>query len=184
MKWLLRQERSSILYSAILMIVLGIVLTIFPQVTMRVIGYILGGVLVCFGVVQTVRYFASAQQLDLFRYTLLLGLLSLTLGIVALVGPEVVLSILPFLFGLVVLVGSFMKVQYALNLKRAGYARWWGILVMALAAMILGILILADPFGAMAVTVMFIGISLIAGGVTDIWTYTRLMRLMKQIPGK
>jgi len=116
MKWLFRKERSSILYSAVFMILMGIVLTIFPQVTMRVIGYILGGVLVCFGVVQTVRYFASVQQLDLFRHTLLFGLLSLTLGIVALVGPEVVLSILPFLFGMVVLMGSFMKVQYALNL--------------------------------------------------------------------
>lgn len=184
MKWFLCEERNSILYSAILMILLGILLTIFPQVTMRVIGYILGGILVCFGMVQSVLYFVSDQQLDLFRHTLLIGLLSLALGIVTLVGPEAVLSILPFFFGLMVLGGSFMKVQYALNLKRAGYAHWWVILIMALAAMILGILILANPFGTMAVMVMFIGISLIAGGVTDIWTYTRLTHLMKQMPGK
>lgn len=182
MKWLLRDEKSNILLTAGIMILLGVVLVIFPAITMRVIGYILGVILLCFGAAQIISYFTATGRLNLFRYSFLLGLLSITAGILVLVGPEVVLSILPLLFGLAVLLGSFMKVQYALNLKGAGYDKWWTVLIMALVAMILGILIIANPFGSLIVFMTFIGISLIAGGITDIWTYSRLMRLMKKIP--
>ncbi len=180
MQLLFRKGKKGFLSSSILYILLGLVLVLFPQITTQLICYLLGGILCVYGSGHIFGYFSKKERGDLFRYGLLVGMVCISIGLIILLNTEGVISILPMIFGLSMLLGSFFKIQYALNLKEAGYSLWWSVLMMGLVTLMLGILLIFNPFTAAMTLVIFIGISLMIGGATDLWTLSRLLMQAKQ----
>ena len=85
--------------------------------------------------------FAQTQMFDSVR----LGLAAmgdscekilLTPADVPLVQPDTVLTVLPAVFGVFVLLDSLGRIQNALELRRAGLVRWWGMLFFALLSVV------------------------------------------------
>ena len=114
--------------------------------------------------------FAQTQMFDSVR----LGLAAmgdscekilLTPADVPLVQPDTVLTVLPAVFGVFVLLDSLGRIQNALELRRAGLVRWWGMLFFALLSVVLGVLILINPFAALTTTVRVIGAVLLIESV-------------------
>lgn len=66
---------------------------------------------------------------------------------------------------------------------RQGWERWWMDLLLAGLTLVLGILILLNPFGASGVLMMTIGISLVFDGVSDLVLIHRLTKAFRQTDG-
>ncbi len=63
--------------------------------------------------------------------------------------PSVIISILPFIVGIVLVFSGLIKVQDGINLKRFNYDRWFLVLGFAVISVILGIVVLLNPFGTL-----------------------------------
>ena len=97
-----------------------------------------------------------------------------------------VVSVLPVVFGLFVIFDAIARVQNALDLRRCGYDSWKGFLLLPVLSVVLGVVLIVNPFGAMETLVMAIGIILIVEGAINLlsalYTVLALRRFAKLHP--
>lgn len=171
---------------SVLYIALGIFLLAVPGVALNVVCYALGGIVLAGAVIQLVRYFTVERGVWRSQFTLVSGLVCLGLGGFLLLRSDLVVRALPVVFGLFVIFDSLGRVQNALELRRCQYNNWKGFLVLALLSVVLGVVMVANPFGAMETLVMAIGVILIVEGALNLlsagYTALAVRRFMKLHP--
>ena len=65
------------------------------------------------------------------------------LGAVVLYKVEIVISLIPFILGVLVLCSGCSKLQDAIDLKRLDYGSWLGLLIVAAINIILGVVLIS-----------------------------------------
>ena len=58
------------------------------------------------------------------------------------------MSIIPVVVGIIVLIHGLMDIQYTLDIKKAGSEKWWIALIAAALTLIVGLLLMLNPFTA------------------------------------
>ena len=161
-----RHLKASMFVMQLVYLALGPALVFAPDMSARVLCYACGAALLAVGLLAVWRFAAARQERLLFAwFSLVYGVLFTVLGIFLLVQPDTVLTVLPAVFGVFVLLDSLGRIQNALELRRAGLVRWWGMLFFALLSVVLGVLILINPFAALTTTVRVIGAVLLIESV-------------------
>ena len=131
-----------------------------------VICYVFGGISLLYGAVQIIRYCCNAA-VSIFRYELVTGILCCAFGLFVILRADMVLAVLPFVFGCAIVFDSVMTLQNAIDLRRLGFSRWWLILLLAGVTGAFGVLLFFEPFAALAM-VRFIGAVLVLDGCADL----------------
>ena len=167
-----RLGKNPIAYS-LLMIVAGIILLLWPGVTLEVTVRVIGISLLAAGCFSILNWY---RHREVSYSTLAAGIIFALIGLIILVSPRRVISIFPTAMGLFVLVNGVFNLALALDQKQMSYEKWNISLVMAVVTIILGILILANPFSTMSLLIMVVGGILIYNGVTSLWIGTRKKR--------
>ena len=185
---MMKNLKWNLILMSLLYLGLGVFLLLMPDIALSVVCYALGGVVLACAAVQLVRYFVSERGIFQSQLTLISGLVCLGLGGFLILRSDIVVRILPIVFGLFVIFDSLGRVQNALELRRCGYTSWKSFLLMALLSVVLGAVMLLNPFGAMATLVMAIGVILIVEGALNLLStlYTtlavrRFLRLHPQV---
>ena len=172
---------------AILYVLLGLVLFIWPAISSTILCYAFGVLVLIYGLTHLYSYYSQRRRQEtqglLYQLNLVVGIVAAGLGLFMLISPTVVLSILPIVLGLTLLVQSVSKVQQSFELKATGDPQWWASLALALLVVALGILLLMNPFGAATTLVRFIGACLLLEGGSDLWTLWRIRHFHKQMEG-
>lgn len=179
MREYLKSMKISFILAALLYIVLGVVLLLWPGTTTTVICYAFGGILAVHGLVTIVNFFLS--RTPGFAFELLLGIVSGALGVLFLVQPQIIISILPIAIGLFIMVDGLVNLKRAFELRRLEYGRWGVTLLLSLVSVGLGLLILFHPYLAAEALVMVIGGVLIYEGLSDLWAIFMVTRLTKEL---
>jgi uncharacterized membrane protein HdeD (DUF308 family) len=173
--------KQSWICSAAVTIVLGLILALFPAATLKGISYVMGGIAIAMGVVRTVRYFKQDHTYPfLFQSDLVVGLLSVGVGIFMVSQPVTVMSLLPHIFGILMAGCGVGGILRAVDAKKAGFASWGLPLGLAIVSIVLGVLIMSNPFGALETVIIVIGASLIYQGVTDIFAVLMVSKRISQ----
>ncbi len=149
-------------------VIIGLVLTIWPGVASSVVICGVGAVGIVIGIVHAVRYFMMDKRQSVASYDMGLGLTWIIGGILVIVLKKFLLSLLPIFFGLAILLGGIAKFQFTLNMKRMGVRRWYIELAGAIVSIVLGTLILTNPFSTALLLMRIIGISLLIEGIQDL----------------
>ena len=166
-KPILAAKTCSIIVSA-LFCLLGLLLLIYPGVSVSVVGIAAAIMLIVFGVTKLTGFFSKDLYRLAFQYDLAFGVLLIALGIVTLTHPGETIGFLCVVYGILVLSDGLFKVQIAVDAKRFGIDRWWAILLAAACAGVLGVLLVLRPGeGAQALT-MLLGASLFLDGVMNL----------------
>ena len=92
--------KLSFLLAAVLYIILGLILLIWPGVSATVFCYAFGGILLIYGVVTIVSFFLRDSRQGSFVFELFLGIVAAALGLLFLLRPVIVASVLPVILGL------------------------------------------------------------------------------------
>ena len=79
-----------------------------------------------------------------------------------------VLSFLPFLLGLILLLVGLSKLPFAIDAYHMKTPSFRYLLVSSIAPLVLGAVLLWNPFGAVKGMIAFFGLSLIIAGVSDL----------------
>ena len=157
---------------------LGVFLLMKPTTALNIVCYALGAVVLACAAVQLIRYFVVERGVFQSQLTLISGIICLVLGAFLILRSDIVVSILPIVFGLFVIFDSISRVQNALDLRRFGYSSWKRFL--------LRVIMILNPFGTMETLVMAIGIILIVEGsinlLSALYTVLAVRRFAKLHP--
>lgn len=164
----MRAAKVGYIVMSALFCVLSAVLLIWPDVSVRWIGRLLGIGMLIFGAVKLVGYFSRDLFRLAFQYDLAFGLLLMALGTVTLCHPGDAMSFLCVMFGIPVLADGLFKIQIALDSHRFGIRTWWLVMVLAALTCVIGVLLVFRPWDGAQVLTMLTGISLLLDGILNL----------------
>lgn len=154
----------SAIMESIALIILGILFVVMPDTIVKVLAYIIGVFLVVKGGFEVISYFVVKGQNDFFNNTLLFGVVSILLGVAALLIGENIANVFRVIVGVLIIYESLVRINSATKLASVGIESWKIMLVIALVMLVLGIFI---TFNTGAV-VTLIGWVMIATGIIGI----------------
>ena len=154
--------------ATILYLILGIVLILWPTIVMDIICYAFGAVIAAAGLLRVLRYFFRDKYNGMMRRDLAVGLVLVSAAAFLILRPDAVVSLLPFVFGLLLLAGCAGKIQTAADLRRIQAPGWFVPLIMAAVSLALGIVLLCQPFQSAMVLTRFIGVAIIVEGAENL----------------
>ena len=174
-------KKSWILYAIITGLV-GLVLLLFPGSTLLSVCYCIGGLTIAMGVIRVVRYFKHEHAYPyLFQSDLVVGLITIGLGLFMVTSPMAVMNLLPYFFGILLVGCGIGNILRSIDSKNAGFSQWGVLLGMAILSIVAGLVILSNPFGTIELVVAVAGGCLVYESVSDIVTTLIVSRRLKAL---
>ena len=180
---ILKELKWEAILTSVLYILLGIVALVLPETMQKTLGYLIGIVLIVAGLVSIVCYLLRDARENYYHNEFVFGLAGIVLGAAVLYKVEVIISLIPFILGVLVLFSGCSKLQDAIDLKRLSYGSWAGMLILAVINIILGIVLICNPFEAAIILFRVLGVGLILSGASDCFStiyFARKLRRFKQ----
>ena len=181
-----REVKKSFCLLSVAYIVMGLVLVIWPDISVHTFCFVFGIGMIIFGGAHMLLYFTKDRFMNVMQPDLVIGVVCISTGCYILLKMEYMLEIIPFAMGIVALLGGIVKIQSAMDLKKLGAVRWYIMLIWALVLLAMGAILVANPFDEQQkVVVILTGASLLTDGIGNLvsifWTGIRFRRL-KRVP--
>mgnify|MGYP001530346605 CR=1 FL=1 len=152
---MLKELKWEAILTGVLYILLGIVALVIPETMQKTLGYLIGIVLIVAGLISIICYLLRDARENYYHNEFVFGILGIVLGAVVLYKVEIVISLIPFILGVLVLCSGCSKLQDAIDLKRLGYGSWLGLLIVAAINIILGGVLILSGAGDCFSTIYF-----------------------------
>lgn len=160
--------KKNYIVNAVIMVVLGLVLVIWPDFLGEMLCYLLGGALILMGAIQLIG-FLRGERFGLYnKFSMLMGIVLVLLGIWICAQPHIVLSIIPVVVGVLVILHGLMDIQYTLDIKRTGNTKWWIALIAAILTLVIGLVLVFKPFAAYETMMILLGVAMLYDGGSDL----------------
>ncbi len=161
----------------------GILLILFPDISIKLAGIFAGIVMCVFGTIKLVGFFSK----DLFRLAfendLASGILMLALGVSLFLHTERTLSFLCIVIGILILTDGMFRIEIAMDAKPFGISLWWLILIFAIVTGAFGCLLIFKPGESMEAMATILGASLICDSILNFITMLTTVKIIhRQYP--
>ena len=170
---------TSIIFS-IIFIILGFFLLLKPDGAIDFIAYVLGVLLILWGVVLIIQFFTKKNEQENFiQINFVIGLLVFILGIVFLIKPKTIASIIPLLLGIWMIISGVLKLGYAITVNK----QVKNIIPILLSLLIVGVglFLVFNPFEGAEIITKAIGIIIIVYSILDIIECIFIRQLVNDI---
>ena len=154
------------LLTSIILLVLGILLLFIPGSIVTTVIRIFGIVILVVGILSVLN--SSRNKTN--NTDLVYGILISILGIVFISNPQTIASIIPFILGVWIIIKSLFKLQFISTLRKSS-VDYIKPLVINIITLILGIVLVFNPFKGAETLIRIIGIFMIAYSGLDILNY-------------
>ncbi|MBQ6380974.1 MAG: DUF308 domain-containing protein [Clostridia bacterium] len=166
MKKVLKSISSYVMVVSILALVLGIVFIAYPEISLFVLGILVGSYLVIQGIVMVVLGIKALIQHAPFE-GILPGVLSILLGILFLENPADLANFIGIVLGIWLIVHSIGGIKLAVNMRGTG-APWVLLVIVNVIGIIAGGCIIYTPILSSVTFTTALGIVLIVNAVINI----------------
>lgn len=156
----------------------GIVLLIRPMAIGKVVCYVLGVCALGYGLWKIYGYWKVKDLAGFYKGELAVGVILVVMGLVALIKPSLIISILPAVVGLMILMDGLVTISQALSLRKLDY-RWSYLLALGISISVLGLILVANPFGSAMIMMRFLGATLLVDGACELWRHYKLMKIFE-----
>lgn len=161
-------SRPNTVLMSIVYVVLGIVLILFPGLSLRVICTGLGILSLVYALLRIWRYVKARREDVFLPGELVVGILLALLGAICLLFPSIVVSILPATLGFLLLLEGISKLPSTWEAVKGKLPNMWIFVVMNAIPLVLGAILFFNPFSVVETVVLFFGICLVVEGVCDL----------------
>ena len=165
--------------SAVICVILGIVLLVWPGQTTQVVCMVLGIVLGGFGLIQIILYLATKEKTMVSHSMMMLGVVLAVIGGWIVLKPETIIKAVPMIVGILIMIHGFHNAVQAIDLKKMQYDNWWVALLLSLLTVALGVVLICNPFTIVDTVVRIIGAFLVYDGLSDMWILSRVFKTKK-----
>lgn len=164
----IRKYSANTLVVSVLLLILSLFLIIKPVTSLNFIMVLLGCITVLDGIIHIVSYFSTSSELKMFSFELVQGILGSILGFVFIFNPELIVSFLPFIIGAWIIVEGIIKFQFSFNIRGSELGNWFMPLCISILTIILGFIIVFNPFGTAIAITSLAGIFLLISEILNI----------------
>ena len=176
-----KELKSTLLIMAGFYIVVGIIMLIAPAIVNGAICYLIGCLCLIMGGLAIYIYLGSEVYGPLAVATLIVAISLIVAGIFIITIPEILLTGVPVIMGIILVINAFSKMQSALTLQKYKYNNWWMVLVGALIVFVFGILLIINPFETTILFTRILGLFLIVDGLSSAITAFSYNKIEKAI---
>ncbi len=128
---------------ALVELVLGIFLIIYPDIGTKILTVILGAILAGVGVFNLISYLMNNNSS--FRQGVLSGVISAALGIAFIAQAETIVNVTSIILGVFIIFEGLTSCKRAFIMKKLEFAQWFIFLIIAIITCVVGALILIFP---------------------------------------
>ena len=137
----IKKSAWSAVLESLAVLILGILFIAWPDTMVTVISYIVGAIFIVKGSFQVINYFVEKGQRDFFNNNLLIGVISILIGIAALTIGENIANVFRIIIGIWMIYEALVRINTSIKLHAAGIPIWKYVLILALVVMVLGIFV-------------------------------------------
>lgn len=171
---MLKKITSSPTLLALLMIVFGLILVLWPSPVLSVVISLFGIGLIAGGVIIVSGWYRNRETSTPTGYSRVgLGLVAIVAGIIIFANPLKVASFFPIIIGIVILVTGLINLLKSLDQRKMGYSRWIISFLLALVTIICGLIFITQPISTLEIPVIAAGIIMIYNGAVSLWISSR-----------
>lgn len=178
MKEMLKKIKADVIFSAVLCIVMGIVIFVWPATTIDLMCKVLAVGLIIYGAVQLVAYFFNRMDNP---FSGILGLIAALVGLWIFARPESIVSLIPIVIGVILLIHGMQDIKLAFEAKSSRYKKWWSMLLIAVIGIVFGVICIVNAFGMVKLALKVIGVALIYDGLSDLWIINRTAKAARDM---
>ena len=164
-----REQRRSSIVMAVLTLLLGLLLVLAPNRSIRLLCTVLGAAMLVAGLIYLFTWLAKRRD-GFPAWFLIPGLILAALGLWLLTSPGSVIVLIQFSVAAVLIFHGVIDLQGAVSLAD---------LVLAVLTVVLGGVVLLNPFGTMEAMTMLIGASLVYDGASDLYLIYRVSKAFR-----
>ncbi len=181
MERILKRIKTNVMVSAFICMTLGIILVVWPGLSVKVVCMAIGVVLVINGISRLMNFIFGRDGSVFSQMNLIMGIIITVIGGWILFQPGTIIAMIPILVGIIIVIHGINNLQQTMSLCQSRYDKWWVALLLALVTIGFGVLLIFNPFAAVDTLIRFIGIFLIYDGVSDIWIMSRVSKNVKEV---
>ena len=178
MEWLKELKCHFALHGA-LCVACGVILFLWPALSVRIACMLLGIVLVLMGGVHLVNYFGAPAGTLIRQAELAVAVIFAAVGIWIVLQPDFLAGLIPVITGILLILHGGNDLRQAVCLGKARYTYWWLALLLAILTVAAGCVLIWNPFRAASLAVKVIGAFLVYDGVSDLWIMSAVRRVTK-----
>jgi len=173
------ETKALYMFMAIIELVFGAFLIIYPSISAQILTIILGAILAGVGVFNIISFLMNKNAS--FRQGILSGVISAALGVAFIAQAESVLNVTSIILGVFVIFEGLTSCKRSIIMKRLDFEKWFVPLIIALVACVLGTLILIFPNFFGDAIMIIVGILLVIEAILGIWSIIFILRLRKKL---
>jgi uncharacterized membrane protein HdeD (DUF308 family) len=99
----------------------------------------------------------------------IVGILMILLGLFIILNPSKLASVIPITIGLYLIIIAISKLSDSFEYKSANYDKWYNFLLSSILTLIIGLVILFNPFETVTLVIRIVGVVLLIDGLFDIY---------------
>lgn len=157
---------KSYVFDAILLIVLGIVLLIWPTGALMTIFKWIGIALIVLGVIKGFLFFTKKDKQERSTANLLASIIQVIAGIFFIVKADFLVAFFPTVMALLLAYGAIVMIVRAIKEKSADQQRFTVSLVLGIVTLVLAVIVFVHPTLLANVMMQASGISMIIEGTS------------------
>ena len=180
MERILKKIKTNVIVSALICAGLGVILVVWPGLSVQVVCMAIGGVLVLNGLSRLLNFILNRDGSIFSQMNLVMGIIITVIGGWILLQPGTIIAMIPILVGIIIVIHGINNLQQAVSLCQNRYDKWWIALLLGIVTIGFGVLLGFSPFAAVDTLIRFIGLFMIYDGASDIWIMSRVSRNVKQ----
>lgn len=181
---MIKKVKNSLIVTSVVFFIIGVIMIIFPEKVSDFTCYLIASMFIFIGVSGIVMYAKTQPKTPYISSTLILAILLGAFGLYIFLNPRSFISFIPLVFGIFLVADSISKLSAAIDLKKMNYSGWWHMLISAFIVLGLGLLIIVNPFKAISLSIMIIGIILIYDSLANIFTVYSYSNAVKKVEKK
>ena len=160
-------------------IAVGVLLLVNPETFTTIVVVSFGIFLTVVGIIYLIRYFSARKREEESLLTLIWSLVLISVGIFVISANQLIMSFFAFiaiLYGVILLISGVVKIMGYFNARKANLPVSAVSIISAIISVILGGVILVNPFETTHVLFMFAGIAILVSAAFDIVTLIFISR--------
>ena len=152
-----------------------------PVEILSAVTFVIGGVLVLFGLYRVSMVFVSNLGLGVGSFDVFFGLVTLILGVVFLVYPRDAMIGIIYVFVVLFLLNALRMLFFAINMARIGFGHYIIDILVSILMICLSVVLLFIPNVAVGIMVFFLAVILALYAAADVYMFVKLYRLRRDM---
>ena len=176
----IKSFKDTFAISGVVTFIIGLLLLIYPDFTGKALCYMLSAVLIIKGGMGIFNRYRNKNLPSPVPFELFGNVMTILFGLFVALRSEFVISIIPFVFGVFLLMSGITSLQKGLMLKNMEYPQWKMSLIFAATKLLLAFAIMMNPFSTALTLTRFIGGCLVYDGISGLVTFYETIKAKNQ----